>query len=89
MIINELIEKELKEFSKRFVKFIDGKGIYFIPPFHERVKPQEVKLFIREFAQKLLATVKEEIKSGKICLNCFGEKEGNLTDMCSKCLEEE
>lgn len=30
-----------------------------------------------------------EIKQGKMCMNCGGEKESNLTDLCGKCLEEE
>ncbi len=33
--------------------------------------------------------LKEAMKSGKLCTNCFDRKESNLSDWCGKCLEEE
>ena len=46
---------------------------------------QEIENFIKAQRKEII----EQIKNGKICLNCGRPKKNNLSDWCVSCLENE
>jgi len=98
--IKEDWEKEFDKIAPADLE-IDGWGVNLRPvilpikSFIRQLLSQEEAMWMEEIhIQKALAekrarkeTIQEMIE-GKICMNCGGKKESNLTDMCGKCLEE-
>lgn len=48
-----------------------------------------IQPFKIERDEMIRAETLKEVRGGRICLNCGKPKEGTLTDLCDKCLEEE
>ncbi len=84
---------ELAKLYKEFEKKIDQEGMSSMEICNsdENCNIYVSKKLIEKIRQ-LLSQEKQkwikDLKTGKICLNCGGKKEGKLTDLCDKCLEE-
>ena len=49
----------------------------------------EITKIIRDTVRDAKDAVINQIKQGEICLNCGGDKESKLSDLCGDCLENE
>lgn len=72
-----LTEKEEAEFDRYFPSHI----------FYDSEKPIWIKKFINTLLAKREREVREKFKKGEICSSCGLEMEGELSDWCIDCLE--
>ena len=72
--------KEIQADIRKFVELKLAKQEFDLVKRHSQLAGK----VLREEKQKWV----EDLKYGKICLNCGGKKKGKLTDLCDKCLEE-
>lgn len=87
--MNEEIKKKiLEEFKEKFL-IVDKYGLLWTN--QETFSAKNVVNFLKSTLDKYDQTLtkqKEEFITGKRCLSCGEIKEGELTDYCGRCLEE-
>lgn len=77
---NKPIEWE-KEFNKKWKNL---EGLYFAFVGANKEAKADMKAFISLQRQELV----EQFLSGKLCMSCGEPKQGQLTEWCDKCLQE-
>ena len=83
------------EFDKRQLNFVEKKLNRFDNKFPTKIKSDNIKETfyrpkeLREFFKVELEDILDRLQCGRICIKCGADKETDLSDWCSDCLENE